>query len=257
YIAVAVVVSLLAMLYTNYQGGSDVPDFSNTSVLKIFLHEFENLRDLFPGQNEALWLRSQKILQKHLNKSQPLEPATIILTAAHDGKNTLYCLSNGLAQAYSRSVSSSWVVIDGPSKATIDSNTTKLHIDETLTSNFNSTCRAAVLHRIEELPPGSLVILHKYCDHENAIFKNVALVITVLLEKATLNSEFSLIELEEQVKDYLWEKFISPNIGNSHSEMNGDKLSGIWSRISHLVLPVFPVDSLEKGSCPWSEPKKN
>uniref|UniRef100_A0A6I8RZS3 Torsin A interacting protein 2 n=1 Tax=Xenopus tropicalis TaxID=8364 RepID=A0A6I8RZS3_XENTR len=251
--SVSGVLFLILVLYLH--GFGSMPSSDSTPVM-TFLKEFEKLKAEFPGQNEALWLRSRKMLQKHLNKSHPLEPATLILTAAQDGEHTLRCLSIGLARAYATSLNSSWNMIEGPSKAAYDSTTTKLQVDESLSSGFESTCRAAVLHRIEDLPPASLLILYKYCDHENAVFKNVALVLTVLLKQSTLKSDHTLTEVEEQVKDFLWEKCTSRDSGNSYNEMNADKMSGVWSRISHLVLPVFPVDSLESGSCPWSESKK-
>ncbi|XP_041446988.1 torsin-1A-interacting protein 1 [Xenopus laevis] len=247
-------VSLFVLVLVLYCFGS-TPSSDSTSVM-TFLKEFKKLKAEFPGQNEALWLRSGKMLQKHLNKSQPLEPATLILTAAQDGEHTLRCLSIGLAGAYATSLNSSWNVIDGPSQAAYDSTTTKRQVDATLSSGFESKCRAAVLHRIEELAPGSLLILYKYCDHENAAFKNVPLVLTVLLKQSTLKSDQTLTEVEEQVKDFLWEKCTSQGSGNSYNEMNVDKISGVWSRISHLVLPVYPVQSLESGNCPWSELKK-
>ncbi|KAM4641027.1 uncharacterized protein O3C94_015479 [Discoglossus pictus] len=224
-------------------------DTSKPSVLQIFNNEFENLRRDFPGQNEPLWLRSQKMLQKHLNKSSPLEPATIILTAARDAETTLRCLSERLARAYSTSLNASWIMIDGPGKSIYDSTTTKLQIDMELSSGFEATSRAAVLHRLEELPGGSLLILYKYCDHENAAFKNVALVLTVLLDEPTLEPNMSLTELEEKVRDFLWDKFTTPNRISSHNEMNADKLSGVWSRISHLVLPVLPAETVETSGC--------
>ncbi|KAM4722904.1 torsin-1A-interacting protein 2-like [Rhinophrynus dorsalis] len=247
----AALISILMYYYQRWPAPSS--DVSNSSVLKTFQKEFEHLETFFPGQNEALWLRSQKILLKHLNKSQPLEPVIFILTAANNGERTLRCFSEGLARVYSNSLNASWVVIDGPSKSKYDSNTTKLEIDKDLTSGFESKARAAVLHRLEELPPGSLLILYKYCDHENAAFKNVALVLTVLLDDPELEPDLSLVELEEKVKDFLWETFTSPNSISAHHEMNGDKLGGVWSRISHLVLPVLPVENIETGSCPWNK----
>ncbi|XP_075472629.1 uncharacterized protein LOC142503799 [Ascaphus truei] len=249
YVTVGLLVAVVSYLYV-LLGATTSSDFSNSSVLQIFQHEFENLRTDFPGQNEVLWIRSQKMLQKHLNNSHPNEPITLILTAARDGELTLRCLSNRLARAYSSSLNATWLLIDGLSKATQDSNIVKLQIDETLSSGFQSTSRAAVLHRLEELPAGSLLILYKYCDHENAAFKNVALVLTVLLEEPTLEPGLPLRELEEKVRDFFWEKFARPSSLSSHSEMNADKLSGVWSRISHLVLPVLPIQTIEASSCP-------
>ncbi|XP_063284120.1 torsin-1A-interacting protein 2-like [Pelobates fuscus] len=241
----------VGILFLYFLSGSSPSADPNPSVLQIYQREFESYKTYFPGQNEALWLRSQKMHLKHLNKSNPLEPTTLILTAARGGERTLRCLSEQLAKTYSSALNASCLVIDGSTKAKYDSKTAKLHIDQKLDSGFKTTYRAAVLHRLEELPAGSLLILYKYCDHENAAFTNVALVITVLLDEETLDQNLSLAEIEEKVKDFLWKRFTSPNHIGSHNEMDVDKLSGVWSRISHLVLPVLPVDSIESGNCPW------
>ncbi|CAH2311410.1 Hypothetical predicted protein [Pelobates cultripes] len=241
----------VGILFLYFLSGSSPSADPNPSVLQIYQREFESFKTYFPGQNEALWLRSQKMHLKHLNKSNPLEPTTLILTAARGGERTLRCLSEQLAKTYSSALNASYLAIDGSTKAKYDSKTAKLHIDQKLDSGFKTTYRAAVLHRLEELPAGSLLILYKYCDHENAAFTNVALVLTVLLDKETLDRNLSLAEIEEKVKDFLWKRFTSPNHIGSHNEMDVDKLSGVWSRISHLVLPVLPVDSIESGNCPW------
>lgn len=203
----------------------------------------------FPGQNEGLWFRSEKLLQKHLNTSHPSTPTILILTAAQDGERTLRCVSKRLAKSYADSLGTKWLMVYGPSKSNSDSSTSKMEIDEELSSGFEAGSRAAVLYRLETLPPGSLLILYKYCDHENAAFKNVALVLTVLLEEQSLEEGLSFTEVEEKVKDFLWERFASSEV-SAHNEMDVDKLSGVWSRISHVVLPIQPVGYIESGSCP-------
>ncbi|XP_075038393.1 uncharacterized protein LOC142099130 [Mixophyes fleayi] len=223
---------------------------SNNSILQIFHDQFKTLKADFPGQSEDLWLRSGKMLEKHLNKSHPPEPATFILTAAQDGEQTLRCFSNHLAKTYALSRNARSFEVHGPSMAELNGITTKLQIDNDLSSGFESNIRAAVFSRLETLPPSSLLILYKYCDHEHAAFKNVALVLTVLLEEQSLNTDLSLTELEEKVKDFLWERFTTSDSIRSHHKIDSDKLSGVWSRISHLVLPVLPVEHIETGGCP-------
>ncbi|XP_056387922.1 torsin-1A-interacting protein 2-like [Hyla sarda] len=225
------------------------PPVHQDSVLKFFFKEFARLKKDFPGQNEGLWFRSEKLLQEHLNMSDPSAPSILILTAAQDGEQTLHCVSHRLAKSYADSLSAKWLTVHGPSKSNFDSATSKMQIDEELSSGFQSGSRAAVLYRLETLPPGSLLILYKYCDHENAAFKNVALVLTILLDEQSLEMDLSFTEVEEKVKDFLWERFAYSGV-SAHNEMDVDKLSGVWSRISHVVLPVLPVGSIESGSCP-------
>lgn len=98
FLVVVVVASSVNSFYS-----SPAQQVPKNPALEAFLAQFSQLKDKFPGQSSFLWQRGRKFLQKHLNASNPTEPATIIFTAAQEGRETLKCLSHHVADAYTSS----------------------------------------------------------------------------------------------------------------------------------------------------------
>ncbi|CAL8253545.1 unnamed protein product [Merluccius merluccius] len=226
------------------------PEQKTLAQVDIFLREMTILKTRFHGQRPELWSRSRIHLERHLRTARPTEPVSLILAAGRSAERTLYCLAQGLAAAFSTAHNASVLRIDGAATAGQDSDQVKMDIDNKLQGAFGGGNQpAAVIHRLEELPPSSTLIFYRYCDHENAAFKKTFLLFTVLLEELELVAEMRLSAVEELVDDELQRKFLSARGLVAFDRMDRDKYSGLWSRISHLILPVTRQQTVEQEGC--------
>ncbi|KAK2835617.1 hypothetical protein Q5P01_016101 [Channa striata] len=216
---------------------------------EFFAHQLSLLEAQFPTQRSDLWKRSKIHLERHLKTSQPTEPVSLILTAGTKAERTLHCLAQGLASSFSSALNTTVLHIEGASKAGQDSDKVKMDIDSQLQAAFEGDKSVAVIHRFEELPPASTLIFYRYCDHENAAFKRVFLLFTVLLPQDEISSEQILKDVDEMVQDYVQKRLVGSTSPTAFNEMDIDKYGGLWSRISHLILPVVSEIEVEQKGC--------
>ncbi|XP_054459334.1 torsin-1A-interacting protein 2 isoform X2 [Anoplopoma fimbria] len=216
---------------------------------EMFADHLSLLETQFPSQRSELWRLSKIHLEKHLKTAHPTEPVSLIFTAGRRAERTVHCLAQRLASSFSSAINSSVLHIDGASKASQDSDVVKLDIDSQLRAAFGGDKQVAVIHRFEELPPGSTLIFYRYCDHENAAYKRVFLLFTVLLPQDEVKGDQSLKYLEELVHDYVKERLVDSSNQAGFNDMDNDKYGGLWSRISHLILPVVSEKEVEQKGC--------
>ncbi|XP_059840834.1 torsin-1A-interacting protein 2-like [Hypanus sabinus] len=221
------------------------------TTLTVFLDKFEQVQALFYGQQSVLWKRSRITMCNHINLTRHEKPAILMFVAASDGQKTLRCLTRRIADAYSSALNATAAVeVNATVSSGQNSDGVKLEVDTQLSSGFDKGSKVAVIHHFQDLPPLSTLIFYKYCDHENAAYKAIALLITILLDEEKLAPDVSLKVLEMKVRDFLIRRF---SASEGSQGMDTDKLSGLWSRIAHVVLPVAPVREIEEGGCVLKE----
>ncbi|KAK5616247.1 hypothetical protein CRENBAI_015155 [Crenichthys baileyi] len=247
--AVGMVV-LVAILTQHFLQSKSPLQKNDLRQVEVFLKRMEEVKTRFPNQRAELWSRSEIHLKRHLQTTQPAEPVSLILTSGFKAEKTMRCLARDVASAFSTALNASVLHIDGASKAGQDSDQVKLDIDRNLEGAFKGDKPVAVIHRLEELPPGSTLIFYRYCDHENAAYKKTFLIFTVLLgDEEEIPAKIRLSVVEEMVDDHLQKRFLSHSHPVSFDRMDLNKYGGLWSRISHLILPVAAEERIEHEGC--------
>ncbi|XP_078263529.1 torsin-1A-interacting protein 2-like [Rhinoraja longicauda] len=244
---VMIVAVVCTMLFQLLMSKPQAVSLVEKTALTVFLDKFEQVEALFYGQQSALWKRSRITLRNQINQTKHEKPAILMFAAAWDGQQTMRCLARQIADAYSAALNATAMVeVNATVGSGQDSDAVKLEVDTQLSSGFDKGSKVAVVHHFQDMPPLSTLIFYKYCDHENAAYKAVALLITVLLDEEKLAPGIGLRILEVKVRDFLKRRFSS---SEGSKGMDTDKLSGLWSRIAHVVLPVAPIREIEEGGC--------
>ncbi|XP_048457598.1 torsin-1A-interacting protein 2-like isoform X2 [Rhincodon typus] len=244
---VAVLLVPIACVMLNFLNQQESEVVENK--LNIFLHNFGKVQKSFPNQDEQLWKKSKIMLQKHINMTIHSEPSILMFAAAWNANETMHCLTGRIAGAYASAFNSRFLEIEGSSKKFLNSDEVKLDLDNQLMSWFGSGGKSAVIHHFQDLPPPSTLLFYKYCDHENAAFKDVSLLITILVDEEKLDPNLNFGLLEERVYDFLVTKFSISSQTGQYNILDIDKFSGLWSRIAHVILPVQPEKHIEENGC--------
>ncbi|XP_062411777.1 torsin-1A-interacting protein 2-like isoform X3 [Sardina pilchardus] len=250
-LAIGAVLLLVFAVFVPCLWPAPEPEKPNLDKVEVFREEMAKVERSFRNQRSELWRRSRIHLQRHLKSAKPSEPVSLILVGGRKAERTLKCLAAHLAKAFSSSLNGSVLQVDGSSLANMDHDQVKLDLDNQLKDAFEGDKPAAVIHRLEELPPSSTLIFYRYCDHENAAYKDPLLAFTVLLPQDAVDPEFSISQVEEMAHSHLHDKYLTSDQPDTFDRMDVDKLSGLWSRISHLILPVNVEEHMEKGGCDW------
>uniref|UniRef100_A0A672I4L3 Torsin-1A-interacting protein 1/2 AAA+ activator domain-containing protein n=1 Tax=Salarias fasciatus TaxID=181472 RepID=A0A672I4L3_SALFA len=216
---------IMSALWSSNDGGTHL---SRAVKLQLFHEHLTNLKNDFPNQRYELWHRIKIHLTKHLKTAEPTEPVSLIFTAGRSAEKTLSCLA--LKQAG------------------LDSDEVKLDLDRQLQAAFEGEKPAVVIHHLEELPPSATLIFYRYCDHESCSVQKGSVVVYCAATSRGVASDRSLKEVEELVHDRLLEKLVTSSEAVVN-KMDANKFSGLWSRISPLILPVVSEEQTEKNGC--------
>ncbi|XP_071802411.1 torsin-1A-interacting protein 1-like [Asterias amurensis] len=170
--------------------GSRKPSMRNSNVADIVEENISSIRKNFPGQEEDLWVTVKAAVDYHISSEAEPECPIILLFGSHpDASKTSRCLVEKLGRTLSEILGKenphdSLYEIDGEDFQNQNADRAKMDMDRGLRKAFQGKPgkKVAIVFNLDYLPPCSVLLFHGYCDTDNAIFKDVAMIFTVTLD---------------------------------------------------------------------------
>ncbi|CAH1271820.1 TOR1AIP2 [Branchiostoma lanceolatum] len=189
------------------------------------------LKKTFPSQSARLWQVSDFVINRHLHDRDPRHPAMLVLAGLPGANRTVNQLAEGLARIYSEEP----LVINSRQFSRVDPARGKLHLDRALDSAFRGGRRAAVLTELDTLPPLSAMMLHSYCDHDNAQYKDVAFFMTLQLRES----------VDPGAKPSQQDKLVRDRLREAWAALGEEKRDPLISRVATMIVLVQHEDSFD------------
>jgi hypothetical protein len=219
---------LLAFIYFMYVKKVDEssPSLQTESTASLNLEhldkKFDELREKYPNQTERHWKIIKVQLKKLFRPGRQTQPAIILFVAMPHAVEAMNCIAKEIGNTFAEmSNSKSPVLIRGAELAVMEDKLAKLELDNKLLNGFQGGRRVVIMFELESFHGEPLLLLHSYCDHENAAFKDVVIILTLRLDTnesdANINDEF--------VDDYLGKLW--------QGKVGVDEMGALRSRIAN------------------------
>ncbi|KAK3587188.1 hypothetical protein CHS0354_016884 [Potamilus streckersoni] len=225
-IMVIVVVIVAVIWFTQYSStGSQTFMQQKMDNISLFKTKVEEMKKIFPSQIDKFWKTILSSMKHILSQPDPTYPAIILLWVPKGFSVTASKFVNYLGESINSvyNIHSSNFVIDASDLDKSTPSREKLDLDKNL-QKVLSQSRVVVVNHLEEISPKAVLLLHAYCDGDNAPYKNVSIVL--VLHSSQVDEDLSSKEVDRQLQE-IWS-----------GEMDSDEIPALISRVANNVAIV-------------------
>ena len=209
----------------------EVNKMSVKQQLSTFDTTMSNIQANYPNEGSRFWSSLFAPVRRIIQEKNPSRPAVVLIATTRSYSSIAERLSQEVASLVEtlydlNDNSDTYITLEAAHMTSLDPDEAKLQMDHALSDNYQRRHMVAVIHDIGFLPATAATLLHAYCDHESAHFKNVVLLATLYLEPGvTLCNE----EVEAYLSD-VWQ------------ELEEDVLKPLVSRVANNIAIMEPRD---------------
>jgi len=207
---------------------------------EIFLQAFNSVRESFQLQTSGFWGVIRAAVKPIVFQENPDQPAVFVLVVPSDTVETSACF----IRLFSTTLTSlfqtkSAVEFFTDVVSSLSPDRVKRLLDDQLRDGLASGSRIAIVHHLEKLHGESAMMLHAYCDNENAPFRRAIFILALFVGETSLEVAETEIFVEERLK-VLWGDTLGTN-----------KFYPLITRIAHSIAFVRPEtkDALAQVKC--------
>ena len=191
----------------------------------------KQLENDFQNQSLSSFKKLKSRMVAYMEHRTSPQPFVLLVASTQDNQPTADCFARRVTQL----ITNSQVTINGSKYSNITSDDAKSEIDEDLRDEFRKGKfpTAAIIHNFDEIPYGTTALFYAYCDHDNPMYEEAAIIFTITLpEDYDINS--NEIEREALVAKYLSED----SQWVKDETFSSDVMGALISRITDTVIVV-------------------
>ena len=204
------------------------------SPADTFLRDLKELKNSFPSQDARFWKIIGSQVKRVLSNDSTY-PAVILLGTPGGYEALGTCLAKRVISALNNVARMSGeVYIDTASLDQGSAARAKFDLDQNLKNIFDES-KGAIIDNVKNLPAKAALLLHGYCDGDNAPYKDVVLFLM-------LHTDLT----EDKLNDKVVEKSLTDLWG---SELGVDEMPAMCSRIANNIVVLSPEEDETLATC--------
>lgn len=196
---------------------------------EMFLQAFNSVRESFQVQTSGFWGIIRAAIKPIAFRENPDQPAVFVLVVPSDTHETAACFIRLFSNTITRLFwAKSPVEFFTDTVSGLPPERVKRMLDDQLRDGLMSGSRIAIIHHLEKLHGESAMMLHAYCDNENAPFRRTIFVLTLFVDETSLEVTETEAFVEERL-GLLWGDTLGSN-----------KFYPLITRIAHSIAFMRP-----------------